>query len=265
MALKDLSLEAMISVSARILNPPANRPQINNKDELYSGLLVLKRAHDNLVSLNRQEGELRELSAQYSEELAELDREHDRCARAIFRTLETAADISTDPQFITEIHAALTTLFPTGLAINRLSYIEQAGNALRVTERVTPALRLLLSTIPIVNHTLDTILDRWLLAGKTLGILQAERDTLHIDHDPNRVTAALIIDGRNQWIRATHAFTSALDSTDYTEPEKTSILAHLRATEQQAANRKKPATKPATESAGDDTPAVADGEELTDV
>lgn len=239
MALKDLSTEAMIATSKQILNPPANRPQTQNKEELYSGLLVLRRAHDNLVKVNRRDGEVREQIKELTVQLGELDLEHDRCSRGIHRMLSGAADITTDEKRAANYLKAIDILHPNGTSVNLLSYTEQAGNTMRVAERVTPELRQFLATVIIDGTPLDTVLDRWLVAGQTIGELQSERDMLNTDQDPERVTPAIIQDARNQWIRAANAFIAALDSTDFTEEEKTTILAHLRATEAQAMSRRK--------------------------
>ncbi len=238
MALKDLSVEAMLTVSERILNPPANRPQTDNKDELYSGLLVLRRAHDHLLKVNHRDGEVQEQIVQLTKNLTELDVTHDRCSRSIHRTLSAVIDITDDPQKAAEYQRVMDTLHPSGLSVNVISYAEQAGNTLRITERVTPEIRQILATITLIGVSLETVLDRWLAAGKKLGSLQAERDTLNTDQDPNRITAATIVDARNQWIRATNSFIAALESTDFSPTEKTTILAHLHATETQATTRR---------------------------
>lgn len=263
MALKDLSLEAMVSVSERLLNPPANRPQPQNKDEMYSGVLVLQRAHDNLVALNKREGEVSRLTAQYTEQLADLDREHDRCSRVLYRALEASADIAEDPVVADKCREAMGVLHPNGLSVNQLSYTEQAGNTMRVAQRVTPDLRPLLAMTTLVGIPLDTVLDRWLAAGKKLGELQAERDTLNTDHDPNRVTPAILLDARNRWIGAANAFISALNTTDYTEEEKTAILAHLRAVEAQAMKRRASGSAEAADTS--DTSDASDTADVSDV
>lgn len=238
MALKDLSVEAMLTVSERILNPPANRPQTDNKDELYSGLLVLRRAHEHLLKVNHREGEVQAQITQLTAKLTELDTIHDRCSRGIHRALNAIIDINDDPQKTAEYQRIMDTLHPNGLSVNVISYAEQAGNTMRVAERITPEIRQLLASTILVGVSLETVLDRWLDAGKELGRLQAERDTLNTDQDPDRITPATVLDARNQWIRATNAFVAALESTDFTQSEKTAILAHLHAVESQATARR---------------------------
>lgn len=241
MALKYLTTEAMLGVSEQLLNPPAGRPQLHDKNLLYSGLLLLTKAHEELVNINRQDGESRTEIRELTAQLTELDAEHDRCSRGIHRILSGALDLCDSPDRAAAFQQVCETLHPSGLTVNQISYLEQAGNTLRVSRRINPEIRALLDTITIDGPTLNYWLDRWLAAGKKMGDLQSRREMLGTDADPNYISPAAVLAARNRWISAIHMFEISLAATDYTDTEKASILATLRAAQQRAARARKKA------------------------
>lgn len=242
MSLRDLTTEAMIGVSEQLLNPPPNRPPLRDKDVLYSGLHLLTGAHEELVNINRKEGEVRAEIRALTAELTVLDAEHDRCSRGIHRVLSGSLDLCDSADKAAAYQQVCETLHPTGLSVNQITYLEQAGNTLRVSRRITPEIRALLDTIIIDKKALNYWLDRWLAAGKKIGELQSRREMLGTDEDPNFVSAAAILSARNRWIHAVNLFEVSLIATDYTEAEKTSILATLRAAQERAARARKKTT-----------------------
>src|SRR5690554_6110187 len=96
MSLKDLTTEAMLGVSEQLLNPPADRPQLHDQIEMASSIVILKRAHSELLRLNKEEGLVREKVNEITAELAALDLEHDRASRGLHRALGAATDLTDD-------------------------------------------------------------------------------------------------------------------------------------------------------------------------
>lgn len=243
MSLKDLTTEAMLGVSEHLLNPPADRPQLHDQIEMASSIVILKRAHTELLRLNKEEGLVREKVNALKDELATLNIEHDRASRGLHRALEAAADLTDDPVKSAAYKKLREQLHPTGLAVNQISYIETAGNVLRVSERITPEARELLKSISVDGKTLEPWLDRWFDAGRKVGTLQTQREMLGTDDDPNRVSPALIQEARNTWIRAIEVFRYSLQSTPYTPDQKSAILAALQAAEVRAGRARKKAAE----------------------
>lgn len=241
MSLRDLSTEAMLGVSERLLNPPLDRPQLSDKYVLYSALHLLKGAHEELININRQEGQVRTEIRELTARLTELDAEHDRCSRGIHRVLSGSLDLCDSADKAAAYQQVCETLHPTGLSVNQITYLEQAGNTLRVSRRITPEIRALLDTITVDGRTLNYWLDRWLAVGKKIGELQSQREMLGTDADPNYISPAAVLAARNRWISAIHMFEISLAATDYTDTEKASILATLRAAQQRAARARKKA------------------------
>src|SRR5690606_20916441 len=138
-------------------------------------------------------------------------------------------DLCDSPDRAAAFQQVCETLHPSGLTVNQISYLEQAGNTLRVSRRINPEIRALLDTITIDGPTLNYWLDRWLAAGKKMGDLQSRREMLGTDADPNYISPAAVLAARNRWISAIHMFDISLAATDYTDTERASILATLRA------------------------------------
>src|SRR5690606_29933845 len=129
---KILSTEAMVGVSERLLHRPPDAPPLDDKEELTSSLVILERAHHALVTLTRQQGEVDRQVQVLTRRLGVLDTGHDGDSRLVTMGLGLAAEASEDPERAEQFLDAQQTLHPTGLAVNQLSYLEQAGNARRV-------------------------------------------------------------------------------------------------------------------------------------
>lgn len=242
MSLKDLSTAAMIGVSEQLLNPQPDRPQLRDKQLLFSAMLLLTQAHEELVNINKKEGEVRAELRDLTAELTELDLEHDQCSRGVHRVLNGTIELCTSPDKAAAYAEVRDLLHPDGLSVNQISYLEQSGNTLRVSKRVTPEVRALLAGIIIDGQGLDVALDRWLAAGQKMGVLQSRREMLGNDDDPDYISPALVLTARNGWIRAMNLFEASLMATDYSDSDKATVLATLRAAQQRAAaarNRKK--------------------------
>ncbi|MBA2662736.1 MAG: hypothetical protein H0U74_10605 [Bradymonadaceae bacterium] len=240
-ALKILTINAMLGVSHPLITRPPNTPKLDDVIALVSSMDAIKRAHKNLLVLDQREGEVKAEFDRLSALLADTDFEHDRFSRAVFRGLSYAAESADDAEQAALYLDAQQFTHPKGLSVNQLSYLEQAGNTLRIAERVTPEQRALFATVSANAMTVEHCFDRWLGAGRLIGELQERRAAMGTEEDEDRVSAGDIARARNAWIRAMSAFVASLELTDFSEDEKSSILASLRAAQARAArSRKKP-------------------------
>ncbi|MBA2664060.1 MAG: hypothetical protein H0U74_17350 [Bradymonadaceae bacterium] len=234
-ALRILTTNAMIGVTLPLINRPPNTPRLDNVTALVSSMDALNRAYKNLAALDQKEGEVKAEFDRLSALLAEGDIEHDRYSRAVYRGLSYAAESADDPQQAARYLDARQYSHPTGLSVNQISYLEQAGNTHRIAERVTPELRALFASISANGTTVEHCFDRWIVAGSLIGELEERRAAVGTEEDKGRVSASDIVRARNAWIRAMSAFVASLELTDFSEEQKTTILANLRAAQARAA------------------------------
>ena len=98
--------------------------------------------------------QIAQAQAGISAQLSGLDPAHDSALRAIYRTLTAAADWceaepQPDPARAASLHLLRDSLLPDGLSWTRLSYSEEAGHALRVLHRLSPAQRELAGSVSL--------------------------------------------------------------------------------------------------------------------
>ncbi|MBA2661743.1 MAG: hypothetical protein H0U74_05570 [Bradymonadaceae bacterium] len=256
-----LTTSGMIAVSKDLLNNPVRRA-ILERNALTAALIVLiQAAKTNLVKLSRDEGELRQRLQEIIAELARRDQIHDRVARGMYRGLESAADCAASPELAAPFIAARDSLLPEGLSINMMSYLDQSGNAVRVAERATPAIRDVLSQIQMGAQNLEQVLDSWLENAAVMGELVSERSTLRGDTDETRVSANDLRMARIRWIQVINTLLSTLNLIDIPADDRRRLLSNLQAAEARAAKTRpgeqrttESTTDPAIPNATDDAP-----------
>lgn len=265
MSMNDLTNRAMIAISHDMLTAP-DKLSLLERDELSKSVVDrLRGIHAELSQLTTLEGALQARLQEISEELRQCDQIHDRLARGIFRALEATADLqptAEQGQIFLEVR---NLLFPDGLSINSLSYLEQSGNVLKVAKQATPSVRAILARIVCDGPTLVDAFDTWVQNGEQMGKLVAERSGLLGEEDATRVSASDLRNVRNRWIHIMHMLLNAVDLMDISEADRRRLLSNLREAEA-AASRTRAAEQrrnAQTESVEENKVEDAAGEEAT--
>lgn len=211
MSLLDLPTPIMLTIVRAWLDPAKERPVLarlplvgpllNKLHDVQEGLI----AHQNA---GRQEvPEVRELMARTTA----LDADHDRYARGLHAIVTGVADIASEPAVSQQYLALRTALFPTGLDINRQSYLVQAGEPVlregRLSERDQRLLATTRLTTPEGELSLRDVLDKLTDAAHALGDAESTKIRLRQEsaNESSRGPA------RRAWARMVSHFLATLD------------------------------------------------------
>lgn len=228
MSITYLTSLAMLAISHDMLTDTPKRSLLE-RDSLTAGLIGrFEDVHKDLTVLTKEGGELQARVQEISELLRESDQVHDRLGRGIYRSLESTADLVSTAQQGRPFIETRDILFPDGLSINTLSYREQSGNVLRVSQRATSTVRAVLARVIADGRTLEECFDEWVVNGELMGKLVAERASLTGEDDATRISAGDLREVRNRWIRTVNVLLSTLDLIEMPEPDRRRLFANLR-------------------------------------
>lgn len=228
MSMSYLTSHAMVAVSHDLLTD-AGKISLLERDELTKGLVGRVRSvHDELSVLTKVDGALQARLGEISEELRVCDQVHDRITRGIYRALESTADLCATAEEGRRFIETRDLLFPDGLSINTLSYREESGNVLKVSQQATVSIRAVLALVVPNGKTLEDFFDVWVENGAQMGRLVAERASLIGDDDDTRVSAGDLREVRNRWIRTMNVLLSTLDLIDMAEKDRRRLLSNLQ-------------------------------------
>jgi len=134
MSLPSLSTGAMILVLKHFLQPepreileqtPLLQPFI---PELERALSALESSRPNKATADETERTIRKVLNDY-------DRKHDTLNRHLYRLFEITTDVLPEP-FKSQYQAAHDRLFPLGLGVNRLRWVDEAGEVARFEKQL---------------------------------------------------------------------------------------------------------------------------------
>jgi hypothetical protein len=221
---------------------PIIAPMIPAIEIVHQGLLETQRTHDT-------PGEMR--LRQLDDQTRHLDHTHDRKARGVFNLLTALSDLADDHAHARHYLDLRDIIFPTGLDITDLSYLEEASQARMLEARLTPDLRQALSTVitaptppePSAEGSTQNLLqhvERMIDAGQRLGSSEAERVALEnrLLTEGKRSAPADVLRGRHAWIRAVRALVSLLQVAQLSPLQRRQILGTLELSEAQASRER---------------------------
>lgn len=223
MALKNLTNEEMVQVSAGWAAGTPARAKLEGTPLLASLLPTLDEAHRNLVAASnaRDNPRLREIAA----EAAQLDAVHDTLLRGLYDLLTSLSLLAEGEQELLKLRDHL---FPEGLAMGQRTYRGQAGAAEVIRQRLTPAVQSQLQGIPVLQTHLGERVEAWLGAAEKLGALEDERAQLQsVPPTPRGV----LLDARWSWIRAVNALGAMAALANLNPSDDTIVFSALRQAE----------------------------------
>jgi hypothetical protein len=223
MALKNLSTETMLALSSSWLDAQRARPTLSAHPRTAPYLADLEEAHAALLAANTSpvdQGSTSEL-ATLSAEAAAVDQLHDRKVRGLYAFLTALSELANERLDAERYLDARNVLFPEGTSINRRTYLDEAGNAETVSQRLAglPAVQELLNTTPLAkDRNLGHEVAAWLEAGLTLGKLETRRAELLHERDATAGGSRRgeLFRARNRWGRVASAMLAALELDEQT-------------------------------------------------
>lgn len=223
MALKNLSTETMLALSSSWLDAQRARPTLSANPRTAPYLADLEEAHATLLAANTSpanQGSTPELVA-LSVEATTVDQLHDRKVRGTYGLLTALAELANERLDAERYLDARNVLFPEGTAINRRTYLDEAGNAETVSQRLAglPAVQEVLKSIPLAgDKNLGHEVAAWLEAGLALGKLETRRAELLHERDAAAGASRRgeLFRARNRWGRVANAMLAALELDEQT-------------------------------------------------
>ncbi|WP_428264803.1 hypothetical protein [Haliangium sp.] len=239
MALRNLTPEAMVTVSARWLDPARDRGLIAALPIAGSLLPAVQIVHDALLtSQYLSAARATELEAVLAA-IKDTDALHDRKKRGVYRFLTGLSEIDDDSERAEAYIDLRDRLLPLGLAETRRSYIDQAGDAERLPGRINPAAKALLDSIVAPEGPLTDVVESWRSAALEIVRLDERRRRLEGQSGEGvGVSRGEAYAAKLDWIRVVHSLRALLQTDKAADAETIErILAPLRHAEALADRR----------------------------
>jgi len=235
----DLSNEAMTVISRDLLDPAKERPILARLSRVAPLLVDLESAHRDLLTHQTPPPKVAPEMAALNEKVTLLDARHDRLARGLYDLFDGLAALTDDADESDAWRVVQQELFPQGKSIINRSYIDQAGEAVRVATRLSDSSRTLLERFSVGGTPLIEYVRRWQMAGTELGEAEKQRILLSKESPETRSVREV----RNAWIGAMKAILAMLDrEKDLGEVERRRVLEPLETALAKAAARKRSKT-----------------------
>lgn len=236
MALKDLTAQEMVAISAAWLDPKQERALLEKYTMLSSLLPIIESAHRGLLrtQLGSNAQEMRSdalaLRAQSADQI------YDRKARAVYHLLTGFAEYVDGVDGTARILDVRDELFPEGLKVTRKSFMAQAQEASEVKRRLSAETVVQLRELPVPGGaTLEKAVDEWIAAGLELGKVElAKAEMKSRQKDGVSISAADVLRARNQWVRAARGLRSMMTFEEVLDSEVGRLLSPLERAESQA-------------------------------
>jgi len=240
MAFKDFSSPTMIVITGNWIDPTRDRPRIEALPRASGFLPILESAHTQVLTIQSTgKGASVELLALQKEQSL-LDGTHDRKLRGSYYLLTALADLVDDPKLAEEFLALRDTLFPYGLKVVQWSYVDEAGEAELVEQRLTTQDRAALKQVTYPGENLLDAHQKRVETARKLGELEKKKLSL-MDAQASgngRPMPADVLKARNGWIKTVRAFLAVLDLEEgLSEADREELLRPLREAEKKAAHK----------------------------
>lgn len=234
----------MIALSAAWLDQEKGTRNLLSKVPLVGALVPrLEAAHASLVAhaMQARAPALPATLEAIREEESRIDLRHDKKARGVYLALSALTELAETNEEASRIVDLRELLFPSGTSIITRSYLEEAGEARLVRDRVDSKTRSLLSSLPSLHgRTLADEVDAWMEAGDALGALEQRRSAAEDAKSARASEGAprAIHHARRSWIRVVTALIDNLALEDEIDLElERAVLAPLREAESNADRR----------------------------
>jgi hypothetical protein len=215
----------MFAVSAAWLAPEQAPRKVLERHGLAVGLIPrLQRAHEGLLVDQKQgpPAALTTVLAKIREEETRTDQRHDRKARGVCLVLMGFTELAESDVQAEIIVALRELLFPRGTSIISRTYMEEAGEATLVKDRIQGDPETVLQTLPSLStRTLLDEVEAWIAAGEKLGQLEASRLAAEaaIASSARSAGPASVNRARMMWIRVVAALVNTVHLDEESDPQ----------------------------------------------
>ncbi len=257
--LRCLSVRAMVAATKPWVDPGEAHFALRSIRETAGCLDRMISAHNGLLSLQATSSSGPDVTAM-TEQALTLDRRYDRLAKAVdLIAAGNALLLGPESAVASSLTALRGRIFPRGMRITQFTYLEEAGEADLVKERLFPQDRELLSTIPTATGDLSTALDEWIETGSELGDVVRNRSrAIEAAAQTPTVSRAETFKAKNQWIRVVRVLLTALDlAEEVDDPTRDLILNPLRLAVEKAKQKKRPKDRDTGDAATEPSTTVA--------
>ena len=203
----------MLNISERWLTDEGFCEALESAGPLGVGIhQALVKAHDPLAELHRARNQASSALRTLIDLASQLDARHDSKARGLNSILRGLADSADSPAEAARFRELEALLFPEGLSVTRLPYIQEGGAAVALERMLSAELRAELAEVPVGSRTLEQLLADWLEAGHQLGEVMQQRAELKAvlanEGDGGQLS---IRAARTGWLKAVRALLWAID------------------------------------------------------
>ncbi|GAB4569603.1 MAG: hypothetical protein Tsb0020_23840 [Haliangiales bacterium] len=241
MAYRNMSPEAMITVSQRWLDPERDLPTLSQSPMITGFLPVVESAHNGLIDKQVLLSVVANDIETTQTEMARSDARHDRLKRGVHYVLTglaELADANADEDRALAYTDLRDRLLPLGLLEVSRPYIDEIGDAERLPGRLDDETRALMASIETPSGTIEAHVDAWVEAANELGRLserRAELERARADGQSATTTQAEALKAKNQWIRMARALEAILELDTILSPaQREEIVRPLKRAEAEA-------------------------------
>jgi hypothetical protein len=245
MALKNLSSETMVTITARLLDPERDRPAVETLPLVSPLIPAMELVHNGLLSRQHLIAAIERELAKVLDGISSFDKLHDRKKRGVYSCLTALAELTDDPARAAAYLDLRDRLMPLGLMEVRRPYLEQVGDAQRLPARLDEASRALLASIATPEGPMQSEVDQWVEAALEIGRLDEHRAQLEAQRSTGQEASpgeAYAV--RLSWMRVMRSVLDMLEIDPRATPEiKERLLAPLRRAEAMADRRRRGGVK----------------------
>ncbi len=233
MNLNSLSVSMMLNLSGNWLAEEQDNTflhHIKQVEPLGPAVLAeLLAGHAPLAKLQTQRRAARQELQKLIALALVLDLRHDRKARALYYHLRGLIEGSDDQAEVELYQALFDLLFPAGLSVVNLTYIEEGGAAMSLEQAVDAQTRAKLEEVGVGKQTLDELFVAWVDAGKQLGKAVKRRAEVEaaLGKNGSANLGINIKSARSRWIQGVRGLLWAVDINPELRPLQEGVVAAL--------------------------------------
>lgn len=238
MSRKLLNTDEMLHISGVWIDPESPAcAAIANVPELAAKTPLIGKAHTGLATLAQPV--INPRLAEISAEQGKLDLRHDSIIRGTWGFCTSTAELL-GGEAGNELILLRDTLIPDGLSSMQKTYRAEAGQAIQLADRITPAIKAKAKAFSVGSgenkQSLLAYLNEWITIGKRIGALEDEKAQLLAAQSAAAIGTALV-QARNRWIRVVNAFLADAELAEIDAATDATIFGPLRDAETKAESR----------------------------
>lgn len=254
MAFRDMSPETMVTISDRWRDAMRDRPVIASLPLAAPLLPLIDAAHAELIARQGLSAAILDKIRIIQDQQEIVDARHDRKKRGAHMLLTGYAELADDPAKAAAFLALRDRLMPGGRLEIQRSYLDEIGDAKRLSARLGIEDHALLASVRTPGGTLAQEVSAWLQAADELEKLHEQRMAFEQSIGQSQTRPADARDAKYNWIRVARLLEANVQADPAATDEiKERILGPLYRVATQAGRRRATTIVPADDEASGDT------------